>query len=699
MAVSSIKFKIEVDTSAIKAEIKKATGSFKAAADDMSDSMETVDKSVKGSAGGIKGFTSSIGKMAGAGLIIGAVSKAWDAVTDSVSDAMTASDAMNKFSSTMEFAGIQGKELSKAKAAVKDYANATVYDLQTVANTSATLAANGVGNYTEMTEALGNLNAIAGGNAETFQSVAQSFTQTVGAGKLTTENWNQLSEAIPGVSSRLQDAMRNAGAFKGNFRDAMSAGEISADEFGAAVQQLGMTDVAKEAATSTNTFEGAVGSLQANMVDGINSIIDAIGKDNITGAINTVSDGVSKAFKVIADNIPAVIDVLQQLSPIIAGVAAGFAAFAVISGVVTLFTALAGAFAFIISPIGIVVTAVGLLVAAGVALYQNWDTVKAWLSSIWNSISETASSVFTAIGAFLSNIWNSIKSAIMNAGNAIWTGITGIWNSIKSTTSSLWNGIKAVISTVWNGIKSAVSSAINAVKSVVSSIWNSIKSVTSSIWNGIKSVITSVWNGIKSGVSNAVNAVKSKISNVWNGIKSTTSNVWNGIKSTISNAINGAKNIVSNVINKIKGLFNFKLKFPSIDVPHIPLPHFSISGSFNPLKGKIPSVGIDWYKTGGIFTGPSVIGVGEAGDEAVLPLSDKSRMRPFASAVAGMLNSEDKGTADSGNGKPLQVHTHVWLNEREIAKAITPKITEIQAKERSNAQRRQGFRTDSYQLT
>ena len=110
----------------------------------------------------------------------------------------------------------------------------------------------------ELTEAAGNLNAVAGGNADSFKSVAMVLTQTAGAGKLTTENWNQLADAIPGASGKLQEALLKNGAYTGNFRAAMAKGEITADEFNQALLDLGMTDVAKQAATSTSTIEGAM---------------------------------------------------------------------------------------------------------------------------------------------------------------------------------------------------------------------------------------------------------------------------------------------------------------------------------------------------------------------------------------------------------------------------------------------------------
>ncbi|WP_273727161.1 tape measure protein [Leuconostoc mesenteroides] len=211
-------------------------------------------------------------------------------------EALNSSDALQKFKSTMQLGGFGEDEIDKATKQVKKYADDTVYDLNTVSNTTAQLAANGVKDYMGLTEAAGNLNAQAGGNADTFKSVAMVLTQTAGAGKLTTENWNQMADAIPGASGVLQKALKENGAFTGNFRDAMADGQITADEFNDALTKLGSNDAAKKAATSTNTFEGAWGSLEANVVSGLDNMINKIGKKNLTGIINQLADVSTNAF-------------------------------------------------------------------------------------------------------------------------------------------------------------------------------------------------------------------------------------------------------------------------------------------------------------------------------------------------------------------------------------------------------------------
>ena len=182
----------------------------------------------------------------------------------------------------------------------------------------------------------------------------------------------------------------------------------------------------------------------------------------------------------------------------------------------------------------------------------------------------------------------------------------------------------------WGAIVDWLKGVWDAFAGWISGLWDGIGQTASKVWNWIKDTISGVWDGIKNGVSNAINSVKNTMSNIWESIKSMTKSAWDGLKSMITTPINAAKDIVSGIIDKIKGLFNFKLKFPDISIPHIPMPHFNISGSFNPLKGQIPKIGIDWFADGGILTRPTIFGAngnnlmggGEAGKEAVAPLSD-----------------------------------------------------------------------------
>lgn len=242
----------------------------------------------------IGGALSSIGKL-GLGGVAAAVGGVTAALTAQIPAAIAASDATDKFKKTLEFAGVDPSRIKQLTAAAQTYADQTVYDLSDIQSVTAQLAANNVKDFDKMARAAGNVNAIAGGTKETFKQVALALVQINGAGKLTTQDWNQIAAAIPGASGKLQEALKANAAFTGNFRDAMSQGQITAEEFNKALMDLGFTDVAEQAATSASTFEGAWGNLEAAVEKGLVASLDKV-KAPLTDIVNAVGEQLGPAF-------------------------------------------------------------------------------------------------------------------------------------------------------------------------------------------------------------------------------------------------------------------------------------------------------------------------------------------------------------------------------------------------------------------
>lgn len=272
---------------------------------------------------------------------------------------------------------------------------------------------------------------------------------------------------------------------------------------------------------------------------------------------------------------------------------------------------------------------------------ENQELIRSITDAVWTGISAIISAAMTVLGPLIeggwntiqiitSTVWEVIKTVVETAINVVLGIIKAVMQILTGDWSGAWETIKSVGETIWNGIASVIGTIFNGIAQVLSNIWNTISTVASNVWNGIKSTLSGIFDGISSSVSSVFNGIRDTISNIWNGIKSTASSVWNGIKDTIGNAINGAKDLVGRAIEAIKGFFNFEFRWP-----HIPLPHFSISGSLNPvdwLSNGLPSIGVEWYAKGGILTKPTVFGSngnslmvgGEAGNEAVLPLNERT---------------------------------------------------------------------------
>ncbi len=580
--------KAELEASQLKAEIKG-----------VDDAADKVGKNT-----GIKTFMTT---QVVANLATSALQAVGDKITDLAGEAIAANDSLTKFESTMAFAGYDPTAIESARQAVKDYADQTVYDMQDVANTTAQLAANGIQDYTGLTQAAGNLNAVAGGNAETFKSVGTVMTQTAGAGKLTTENWNQLADAIPGASGVLQEAMLKNGAFTGNFREAMEKGEITAEEFNQAIMEVGTQPIAVEAAKSTETFEGAMGNLEATVVDGINNVIDTVGSETITSAITGLGDVAKTAFDKVSEGIQFVKDNKDVFATMAVGVGAGIAAYAAY-GVITAYkTALEGAtiaqklmnLAMKANPIGIVIALVTALVA-GLAFFfsqtetgkqvidgivggfhafigalqpvitmiqDGWakamEAVQPWLQKLWDALKQLEP-IFIAIAAVIGGAFAGAFAILAGLFNGFIGAIGGLVQALSGIVTVV-SGVVELIIGIFTGdgerIKAAVGQIGQGILDVFGGLWGAVSGFLQGFIDGVIGFFTGLWdtlvghsivpdtiNGIAEWFQNLIGFVTAPLQAIWNVIVS----IFTAVKTWITNVFNAIKSVVITVWNAIK---------------------------------------------------------------------------------------------------------------------------------------------------
>lgn len=584
MADSTLTLDAEINTGDWTAgvkDIQSGSRQIEESARQADESLSDVDKSASKSSSGFGKFGAAAGAVGG--LVSSGIGMAVDAIGDLTGDIIEASDSADKFKSTLNFSGLDTGTIDALTASTQTYADQTVYSISDIRNVTAQLAANGVQGFDKLAEAAGNLNAVAGGNAETFSSVGMVLTQTAGAGKLTTENWNQLADAIPGASGKLQEAMLKNGAYTGNFRDAMEKGEISADEFNQAIMDLGMTDAAKEAATSTSTIEGAMGNLEASVVGVGTTILDQF-KGPLTSGISMLAQGISGLSGVFTG-------LVQSIGPILSQIGTTFqTAFQPVVGIVQ--SQLLPALQPLMSALQNLGNAIMPIITAAI------QTIAPVLSTLVSNIGQTMSVIATAVTPVINNIaaliqavlpaiqsafqtWGTYIQGVINAVfpfiQTVITSVMNVINAIITTAlaaingdwSGVWEGIQNIASNVWDGIKSIVSGAINAVSGVISSVLSGISGIFSSVWNGIKGAVSSAWSGITSAVSsgvssmmNFITSIPSRIMGVFSGagswLLSAGQNIIQGLINGITNAIGGAisavKDAVGGIIDGAKSL-------------------------------------------------------------------------------------------------------------------------------------------------
>lgn len=472
-----------------------------------------------------------------------------------------------------------------------------------------------------------------------------------------------------------------------------------------------MVDAIKRGAFSLEKLSGTAKEVSGTVAQTFEATLDPIDKQQqqfnaLQITLSEIGGAIAEAVAPIMD---ALIPVLKQLAEWFKNLSAPIKQFIIVLGGIL---AVAAILSPILVAIGIAITTLGTAmlpviaiiagVAAGIAIVTavitNFGAIVEWLEgifpglsstveSVWNGIQSVIETVVGAVSSFIQNIigtlvswWETNHERIQQVVETVWNTISTVIQTVLSFLApfiqGIFDGISIYIQTVWTVITTVIQGALDVILGIIQAVLQVLTGDWSGAWDTLSNVVSTVLSTISSTISSIMGGIASIISGIWDGILATTSSIWEGIKGAISGAIDGAASAVGSAIEAIKGFFNFQISWP-----HIPLPHFSISGSANPLdwlSGGLPSIGIEWYAKGGIMTKPTIFGQngnnlmvgGEAGKEAILPLNDHT-LSGIGKGIAAHLEN------NGGVNVNIYPHELIVRNDEDVMELATRLAEEI----------------------
>lgn len=396
--------------------------------------------------------------------------------------------------------------------------------------------------------------------------------------------------------------------------------------------------------------------------------------EKVKGAVQTAWGTLQPALQNLGQKLLGLYEAAKPILKIIGTIAGVIGTYFVgvfvgaIQGVLAALTPLTNALSSLVSFVTNVVNAI-------VALFKgDFSGACDFLSAAVDDVKDFFINGFEAILSFVSGFVDGFLNVVGGALSAVGIDADSAIANVKNTVS---NGLEAVRGFFGNIMGAAADTAkekLNNIKSAYEANGGGIKGVVAAAQEGIKGYFTSGLTFIDNLTGGKLTAIKNKFTEGLNSAKNTVTGVLDNIKSGFQSKLDAAHSIVTGVVDKIKGAFNFSWKLPDLKLPHI-----SVSGGEAPFgiggKGSLPKFDIQWYANGGIMTAPTIFGAaggkllggGEAGDEAILPLSvlweklklfindelnqDDDTKRNNASAVISALTKKETRTLESKETK------------------------------------------------
>ena len=514
-------------------------------------------------------------------------SGAFSAISNSMTAAISRADTLNNYPKVMQNLGYSAEDASASISKISSSLDGLPSSTDDVASMVQQLAplTSGLDEATDLGLALNNMMLASGASTADVSRAMQQYTQILSKGVPDMQDWKTLQEVMPGQLNQVAQSLLGAGSSSKDLYNALKDGTLTMDDFNTAVMDLntngldGFASFEQQARDATQGIGTAIENVQTRITRALTSIIECIGVENISGAINAFTS----SFNVISD---VVIGIIEQIKPVIAEIFNYFTSGS--SGISQALTTIMPALSEICNLVGSVLATalqvcwatlepvITAVLPAAVVVIQTIISVVQGLLEILNGVLSFVAGVFTGnweqawsgVQQIADGIWNTISSLISGSINFVLSIITGILSAISERWHSAWSAMSSLASSIWNGIQNAISIAINAVSSVIGSVLSTISSVWNSVWSSISGFFSSIWDGLKSAASDGISAVFDTVCGIKDSICDFFANAgtWlldsgraiiQGLIDGITGAIGGAIDAVSGAVGQIRNLFPF----------------------------------------------------------------------------------------------------------------------------------------------
>ncbi|BAR81218.1 prophage LambdaBa01, membrane protein [Bacillus thuringiensis serovar tolworthi] len=363
--------------------------------------------------------------------------------------------------------------------------------------------------------------------AEFGAGVDKSMQEVLDKTKISADQFEKWGQAIAGGGENGQKAMLEATKALAGVENATDRNALGTKMFGTLWEDQG-----KKIIDTILKAEGKQVDLKKGVEDlhGATSKIDASPAVKFQQAMQDLQVALQPVLEVIADLVSKFAEWISNNPELAATLTAIAVAIGVISGafmalmpIVVVISSIGAAMMGWVALIAVVVAAV---VALGVLIYENWDSIKQWTIDAWNAIGEFlvgiwdgivqwASETWNSISESTSEVWNSIKEYLMELWNGLVESLSEIWSSIVETTTETWNSVVEYLTGIWDGVVETLSE-----------VWNSISQTTSEVWTAISEFFQETWNGLVAFLTPILQGIADFFSMIWNGISTVIQTVW-----------------------------------------------------------------------------------------------------------------------------------------------------------------------------